>query len=140
MLLFVSRGASILFCIVRQDALQDVVSASPAYIQECLRVAMIPESFLTAEASERSRAANVSAEFAGIGAGFGGSVTRGDRMSQKVSEKRCHCRASMPIFNGTYDVLTPVTARLKREPTSRAHQTRSTLYPSMLDPKHKSYR
>lgn len=72
-------------------------------------MAMIPESFLTAEASERSRAANVSAEFAGIGAGFGGSVTRGDRMSQKVSEKRCHCCVSMPVFNGSY-VRCPYTS------------------------------
>lgn len=56
----------------------------PADIQECLRVAMIPESFLATEAHARSAAANISAEIAGFGGGLGGSHERRDSMAQQV--------------------------------------------------------
>ena len=88
-LLYVSLGSSNVVS-HRTPTVHPTLHPFLSRVQECLKVAMIPESFLAAGARARSRAANVSAEFAGIGAGVGGSSERRDSMSQEVSEKRCY--------------------------------------------------
>ena len=55
-------------------------------IQECLRVMLVPETFLTAEAHARSQAAGLSLQIAGHGVSVEGSREMSDSLSQQVSQ------------------------------------------------------
>lgn len=57
-------------------------------MQECLRVMLVPETFLTAEAHARSKAASLSLQVAGHGLAVDGSKEKSDSLSQQVSQWR----------------------------------------------------